>query len=147
MCACACGVKEGQACSLQMRTGGQHRLTQWVWVLLCISRWPLKVALCHNTLAPTTPAAGKCHRPLLSARFRRQSSIPQLLLHYTSFFLFAFYKINIFSCLFWNTELCVAKQRLIPYHHLFRKTGTNVLSEVDLTSIFVFHKNIKMKKK
>lgn len=38
-----------------------------VLVLLCISRWPLKVVLCHNTLAPTTPAAGKCHRQLLSA--------------------------------------------------------------------------------
>lgn len=35
--------------------------------LLRITRWPLKVALCHNTLAPTTPAAVKCHRPLPSA--------------------------------------------------------------------------------
>lgn len=54
----------------------------WVWALLCINRWPLKVALCHNTLAPTTPAAGKCHRRLLSAiqpaRFSRQLSIPHL---------------------------------------------------------------------
>lgn len=58
----------------------RHRLSRWVRVLLCISRWPLKVALCHNTLVPTTPAAVKCHRPLLSAsqpaRFSRQPSLP-----------------------------------------------------------------------
>lgn len=58
----------------------RRRLSRWVRVLLCISRWPLKVALCHNTLVPTTPAAVKCHRLLLSAsqpaRFSRQPPPP-----------------------------------------------------------------------
>lgn len=45
----------------------------WARVLLCIIRWPLKVALCHNTLVPMTPAAVKCHRPLLSASQPAQS--------------------------------------------------------------------------
>lgn len=57
-----------------------HRLSLCVQVLLCISCWPLKVALCHNTLVPTIPAAAKCHRLLLSAsqlaRFSRQPSLP-----------------------------------------------------------------------
>lgn len=47
----------------EMDTGLRRR----VCVLLYISRWPLKVALCHNSLVPTTPAAGKRHRQLLSA--------------------------------------------------------------------------------
>lgn len=62
------------------RTGGCRALQR-------ITRWPLKVALCHNTLVPTTPAAVKCHRPLLSAgqpatAYRRQPPVlPPCLLH------------------------------------------------------------------
>lgn len=54
----------------------------WVRVLLYISHWPLKVALCHNTLVHTTPAAADCHTLLLSAcqpsRFSRGASIPHV---------------------------------------------------------------------
>lgn len=58
----------------------RQRLSLWVRVLLYISHWPLKVALCHNTLVHTTPAAVNCHTLLLSAcqpaRFSRRASIP-----------------------------------------------------------------------
>lgn len=58
----------------------RQKLSLWMRVLLYISHWPLKVALCHNTLVHTTPAAVNCHTLLLSAcqpaRFSRRASIP-----------------------------------------------------------------------
>lgn len=67
-CLCMCVVTDAFRRAHRRREEEiRHRLSCWVRVLLCISRWPLKVALCHNTLVPTTPAAVKCHRPLLSA--------------------------------------------------------------------------------
>lgn len=82
-CLCTCVVTDAFGRAHRRREeGNRHRLSRWVRVLLCISRWPLKVALCHNTLVPMTPAAVKCHRPLLSAsqpaRLSRQPSLPHL---------------------------------------------------------------------
>lgn len=54
------------ACARQT-TGTRENVRWGCRALLRITRWPLKVALCHNTLVPTTPAAVKCHRPLPSA--------------------------------------------------------------------------------
>lgn len=54
------------ACARQT-TGARENARWGCWALLRITRWPLKVALCHNTLVPTTPAAVKCHRSLPSA--------------------------------------------------------------------------------
>lgn len=83
-CSCHCmslNTDASRRAHQRQEQENRQRLSLCVRVLLYISHWPLKVALCHNTLVHTTPAAVNCHTLLLSAcqpaRFSRRASIPR----------------------------------------------------------------------